>query len=93
MYKYAIIVSHNSIWVAGIFKHCILFDLFVYIQGETLIKYDLSIYLHYLYMYKVGHLTVLNKKKTFPNIFENTFENRHLIAIISMTLQNFGFKI
>ena len=49
--KHAIIVSHNSVWVACIFKHCILFDLCVCVQGETLIKYYLSI----LSIYKCVH--------------------------------------
>ena len=40
---YAIIVSHNSVWVVCIFKCFMTIVLCICIQGETLIKYYLSI--------------------------------------------------
>ena len=42
---YAIIVFHNTVWVACIFRCYITIILCICIQGETLIKYYLSIYL------------------------------------------------
>ena len=39
-----LIVSHNSVWVACIFNVILTIVLCMCIQGETLIKYYLSIY-------------------------------------------------
>ena len=63
--KYAIIVSHNSVLVVCIFIHGILFDLFVYIQSETLIKYYISIYISiYLSISIFSKIGLVDQSKT-----------------------------